>query len=43
MTNSVLSNYQTSVLPAARIDYLWSHPAGDKDKNLWQNVEFVCL
>jgi len=41
MTNSVVSQHVTSVQKAGRVDYLWEHPGGDQDKNLWQNVEFV--
>ena len=43
MSESVISNYPTNTLKAVSVDYKWSHPGGDKDLNLWQNVEFVIL
>jgi hypothetical protein len=43
MTNNIVSNFQTPVAQNSRVDYLWSHPAGDRDANLWSNVEFVYI
>jgi len=40
MTSSIVSNFPTPVAKNSRTDYLWSHPGGDKDTNLWSNVEF---
>jgi len=43
MTSPAIEHYDTNIIPAAKVDYLWSHPAGDADKNLWQNIEFVII
>ena len=44
MLQNSIGNSQTPISFAPpRIDYKWSHPAGDADKNLWGNVEFVSI
>ncbi len=39
--NSVLGNYNTPIKQGSKIEYKWDHPAGEGDKVLWGNVEFV--
>jgi len=41
MVHSVIEKSLTPIANIPIVDYKWSHPAADKDKNLWQNVEFV--
>lgn len=44
MTDSTVDKMPTSIMRAPpRIDYKWEHPAGSKDHNLWQNVEYVSI
>jgi hypothetical protein len=41
LSNATVERSQTNIVPESRVDYLWDHPSGNKDKNMWQNVEYV--
>ncbi len=43
ISKNIVGNYDTPIKTASKIEYKWDHPAGDEDKKLWGNVEYVSL
>ncbi len=38
---AIYEHYITNIDRAAKIDYTWNHLEQEKDKSIWQDVEFV--
>ena len=41
MTTPIFQHFETNVHAAAKPDFLWSHGVDGRDKNMWQNIEYV--